>query len=324
MAKTDLKQRFALASSGLLCSALLAATASAYVVDKKGDGVTLSSLADFDKCTNELGNLDMCVAGLRGYIKKHPKEAFDAGKHVRLQMTHWAALEFFVPALKGKYPERCADPDVSMAIVSGLGLPSDYPAAASAKQLSEICWEQVQPALLKALDEPGGYVNGNLCPLLTAKSVDAAKCKAPAAAAKAKPAEPSAAAQLKGIDWKALPIDPDSARAFQGHDGEQLLLARSKPNPRSFTLLKFKNVRSPWKDQVLVAIERPGGVGTDYVTAQGQDDWTALTEREGYFEAYLKGVKDSIRLFPVRAKEEAKVPTRGEIVGELSAPAKKK
>lgn len=327
MDHTHLTQRSStrgIAFVGTLLAALAfgASSASAYTIDKKDQAIVLSSLADFDKCANELGNVDMCVAGLRSYVKKHQKEAFEAGKHVRLQMTHWAALEFFAQGFsgKGKTAERCADSDLSMAIVSGLSLPADYPALADAKKLSESCWEQVQPALLKALDEPGGYLGGNLCPLLAAKSVSAPKCNQ--TAEKPKPAAPSAAAQLKGIDWKALTIDPESARAFQGNDGQALLIARSKPNPRSFTLLKFKHVQGPWNEQVLVALERPGGVGTDYVIAQGTDEWVAVTEREGNFEGYVKGVKDGIRLWPVRAKEEIKVPNKGEIVSELSVKKK--
>jgi hypothetical protein len=311
---------------GALCTLLCtAAPAAAYRVDAKTQEITLSSLADFDKCETDSGNSgsSTCFEALKRYVKTHQKDAFEAGKRVRLHFTHWAALEFFAPAL-GKKPkkEQCTDSDLKAAVVSGIGLPSDYPAAELAKKIvRDACWEELQAPVSAELKGSSGYVHDNLCPLLAEKGVAAPACQP--VVEKPKAAAPSALANLKGVDWKKLSLDTESSMALRSGMGEELMFVRAKPGPHPFVLLKFKSVRGPWNGQVLLAVERNGGTGKDYVIAADGKEWVALTERGGQYQAYPKGVADGLWMSPLPPnKEPAKSPTRQEIANEFAAASK--
>ena len=313
-------------SVGALCTVFCsAAPAAAYHVDAKTREITLSSLADFEKCESDSGNSgsSSCFEGLKRYVKAHQKDGFEAGKRVRLHFTHWAALEFFAPALAKKpTKEQCADSDLKAAVISGIGLPPDYPAADLAKKIvRDACWEQLQAPVSAELKGSSGYVHDNLCPVLAEKGVTAAACQP--VVEKPKAAAPSALADLKGVDWKKLALDSESSMALRGGMGEELMFVRSKAGPRPYVLLKFKSVRGPWNGQVLLAVERNGGIGKDYVIAADGKEWVALTERGGQYQAYPKGVADGIWMSPLPPpKESTKPPTRQEIANEFAAAAK--
>jgi hypothetical protein len=297
----------------------------AYKVNSDSGTITLTSLADFDKCAKDIYDGDACLDGLKAYIAKQPKDAFGAGKRARLNYQHWTAISFFDKAFsKAATPEQCQDEDVGMAAVSALSLPSDDPNVALARKVAEKCWAQIQPKLVTELQEgSASYYKANMCPVFADKKVAAPEC-APAKPV-AKPSGPTIADQLKGIDWKQLATDPNSARVYRSRRGEEVSLIRTKPGAREYVLLKFKNVSGPWNGQVIVAVERPGGIGKDLVTVAEQREWTAITEREGYFEAYPKGVKDPISLYEVALDRGLKErPTPSDVSNDFkpAAPAK--
>ncbi len=99
--------------------------------------------------------------------------AFKMGKLVRLNAKHWAALRYFQKALAAKNPKAmCADEDVALAVVSGLGLPESYDALPIAKDVAQgPCWESLKKPILKAFgeDSENGYVRTNACGFLKAK-----------------------------------------------------------------------------------------------------------------------------------------------------------
>jgi hypothetical protein len=307
-----------LASHVLLC----AGPAAAYHVDAKTETVRIVSLQDFDKCQKayEATGSELCLDALRVYVKKHPYEAFEAGKRARLNFMHWVALDFFAKAFEKKVSkERCADPDVGMAVISGLSLPPHYPAVAQAqKLLRETCWDQLHALVLDELSGSLAYFRDNACSQLAAKGVAAAPCQPVGHNAQAAPA--SALAQLSGVDWRTLSIDPQSGEALRGPKGEEILLARTRPGTEPYVLVKFKGVRGPFNEKVLVAIERGGGIGKDYVIAIDQGEWVVLTERSGQYQAFAKDIPGGFWVYPVRpASEEAlRLPTRSEIAREFA------
>lgn len=314
------------ATLGALAAALCtAAPAAAYRVDTKTHEVALSSLADFDKCLEDLGGSDACLDGLRKFTKAHPNDAFEAGKRVRQNFNHWLALEFFAKAVtKKSAAQRCDDPDVKAAVLSALALPPDHPALASATALvREVCWEQLSPAVAAEVKGTTGYLHDNICPLLAEKGEQPAKCQA--TAKKSVPAKPSALQELKGVDWKKVSVDPNSGLLLRSGTGEELMLAFAKPGAHPFVLLKFRNVRGPWNQRVLLGLERNAGRGKDYVIAEGGKEWVAVTERDGIYQAYLKGGADGLWMHIVPPGDSsAKAPTRQEIAGEFASAAKTK
>ena len=116
-----------------LCVLTMCSVALAFDCDLKRNEVKVTSLQDFQKCSDELGDPDVCLAGLERYIAKHPKEAFEAGKKARINMKAWAALPYFEKAIGAKpTPAQCKDEDVALSILSGLGLAATDPFHASA------------------------------------------------------------------------------------------------------------------------------------------------------------------------------------------------
>ncbi|HTU60921.1 MAG TPA: hypothetical protein VMF89_20855, partial [Polyangiales bacterium] len=214
------------ATLGLFWALLaLAAPAQAYHLDKKTQAVQIVSLQDFDKCQRdyESSGSEACLDALRSYVKKHPQDAFDAGKRARRHFMHWTALDFFAPALdKRASKERCADTDLSAAVISALSLPPHYPAVAVAQRiLREKCWNELQPALSEELYGALSYFRNNTCPELSARNVPAPACQG--LDGKPQTERSATVAQLEGVDWRKLSIDPKSTEILRGPKGEEIL-----------------------------------------------------------------------------------------------------
>jgi hypothetical protein len=319
-----------------MCSLALAYSvpAQGYHLDQKTQTVSIVSLADFDRCQRDYdeSGSEVCLDALKGYVKKHPGEAFEAGKRARRNFMHWVALDFFATALKTPEHrplaraeakatrERCADPDVSAAVISGLSLPAHYPAVALAqKLLRETCWEQLHPIMIEELSGAVSNFQDNTCAQLALRSFDTPQCQARARAAKTSGS--SVVARLNAVDVRKLGVEPNSAEALRGPKGEEVLLARTTLSSGGYALVKFKGVRGPFNEQVLVAIERSGGIGKDYVIALDNAEWVVLSERAGQYHAFPKDMPDGFWATPQRpsAKEALKLPTRSEIARELTA-----
>src|SRR5690349_7357236 len=166
---------------GLGFSLACATPASAYRVDRAKRRPTLHALSDFDRCQKEQTDVtsEFCLDALKAYVAKHPGDAFEAGKQVRLYYMHWVALEFFVQGLKGTpTPKQCRDRDVRTAVLAGLALPPHYPAVAQAQAiLRGACSAQLTSAVSSQLRRDNGYLRDNACPLLTDKQ-STARCRA--------------------------------------------------------------------------------------------------------------------------------------------------
>lgn len=310
--------------SGLLLGLALACLptpqrAHAYEVDKKHRRVLLTSIEDFDRCQNEISYSDVCIEALKVYVKAHPKEAFAAGKAVRLRFNHWVALQFFAGAIDKATTEQCADEDLGMAVVSGLALPTDDPNLALANKVAEgKCFAGLQPALQKELKDGGGYYLEHGCALLQKKSVNAPECASKEPAKPAAPPPPRAA-KLGTLNPRSLPTDPSSALAFRGQENEQVLLLRAKAPHDDVVLLKFKGVRGPWNNQVVAAVEAIKGRDKDYVASVDGKDYVIMTLDDGSYEAYPKGYRESLRLYRERLADEKAVGS-GDVVKEFAPP----
>jgi hypothetical protein len=129
----------------------------------------------------------------------------------------------------------------------------------------------------------------------------------------------NAVAELKGLDWKLLNLDSESAELLRGAHGEELMIAHTKPGGQEFTLLKFKGVRSPWNGRVLVAVARKHGAGTDYVAVVDDREAVVMIERQRQYQAFPRGVLGGVWLNPMRPGEQAfKLPARRDIASEFA------
>ncbi|HEX6242285.1 MAG TPA: hypothetical protein VFZ61_15345 [Polyangiales bacterium] len=180
-----------------------AAPAAAHRVDRAKRRPSLHSLAEFDRCQKEQTDIssEFCLDALKAFVAKHPQDAFEAGKLVRVYYMHWVALDFFVQALErgAPSPKQCRDRDVRSAVLAGLALPPHYPAVAQAQALLRgACSKQLSSAVSSQLRRDNGHLRGNACPLLTDKQ-SAARCRAAERSPSddaAKPAELTTKAEL--------------------------------------------------------------------------------------------------------------------------------
>jgi hypothetical protein len=105
-------------------------------------------------------------------------EAFRVGKLARARMKPWFAIPFFRSALaKGTTPERCADADLRLAVLSAIGLADDGPGSASAGAIRDAqailrtdCLATLKTPVLEALRTGSPAVRKNACPVLKDKN----------------------------------------------------------------------------------------------------------------------------------------------------------
>jgi hypothetical protein len=161
-------------------------------VDAKPKRVSTRSLRDFETCQKERAGTssEACLDALKVYIKQHPKDAFEAGKLVRVHYMYWEALEFFAAQGSDPYTKKqCADRDLRAAVLAGLALPAHYPAVALAQGLvNGPCHKQLTSSVAAQLKRAGRVFRDNACSLVS-EQVQATRCR-PEPAALAEASEP--------------------------------------------------------------------------------------------------------------------------------------
>lgn len=144
--------------------------------------VILDKLEEYDRCQTMDYAGDFCHDALVRWVDSHPADAFKAGKMTRLKMNAHNALPFFAKALDRK-ELACADEDVKMAVISGLGLPTDAKESIkTAKKIGlEVCAKEMQDEITSATRRDEGMMK-NVCKDLVAKNllkgVAAKRCQA--------------------------------------------------------------------------------------------------------------------------------------------------
>jgi len=256
-----------------------------------GNKLKLASVADYAKCADrEEVDPDLCLEALNDFVKAHPEQTFAAGKAVRAGANHAAAIPFFAKALSSKKDPKalCADPDVAMALVSGLSLPGGAGSLAATAQtiLFRTCWNETHDAVMKALTEAGGggYLADNLCPALAEKKLANAACEK-------KPAAPPVAGAPKWQDVERKGLRAEGpVKIFKGSEGRTVTLVKLSGQGAAY-LLRFDGFRGEWNGRTILHRESPAGSGYNYVTQAGGAPWTGLVVRSGVSEAYPLGDK---------------------------------
>jgi hypothetical protein len=261
------------------------------------DRIVFQSLADLDKCAAENSyDTGYCLEPLQKYAKAHPKELFAIGKRARLQFKHWVALQFFEPAF-GSSPAaaKCADEDVSLAIVSGLSMPADAPPNAIARRLlSGKCFAAVRPTVEKEIISANGegYVPQHACPILAKKGVKISAC------------EPKKNVSAVPVVEDKLPLVNIATakvgiiKVYSGAEGERIAIADAIGTPGAY-LIRIDGVRSPMNGKTMVHKEQQSGSGFEYWTEIDGKRWSTVVVRGGSYKSYavyVKGVRDAISM----------------------------
>jgi hypothetical protein len=257
--------------------------------------IVFKSLADLDKCAaNNSYDTGVCMEALQKYAKAHPKELFAIGKRARLQFKHWAALQFFEPGL-GASPTaaKCADEDLSLAIVSGLSMPADAaPNAIARRLLSGKCFTSVRTAVEKEIASANGegYLPQHACPILANKGVKLSGC------------EPKKEVAVAPVVEEKLPmVDIATAKVgiikvYSGSEGERITMADVPETPGVY-LVKIDGVRSSINGKTMVHKEQKSGDRLNYWTEIDGKRWNTIVVRGGSYKnytVYVPGLRDAI------------------------------
>lgn len=130
--------------------------------------------AAFNACFDR-GDFQQCRDYALVFVDNDPKNAkatLDVAKAVRRGMSHFGAVPFFKRALAaGKPATVCADEDLALAVVSGLGLEKDDARLAESQAIATTCWKNVKDPVIKELLSDGnkkGRFHDNACALVKA------------------------------------------------------------------------------------------------------------------------------------------------------------
>ncbi len=130
--------------------------------------------AAFNACFDR-GDFQQCRDYALVFVDNDPKNAkatLDVAKAVRRGMSHFGAVPFFKRALAaGKPATVCADEDLALAVVSGLGLEAKDERLADSQAIGTTCWKNVKDSVIKELlSDSGkkGRFHDNACALAKA------------------------------------------------------------------------------------------------------------------------------------------------------------
>jgi hypothetical protein len=259
------------------------------------DPIVFKSLADLDTCAaNNSYDTGVCLEPLQKYAKSHPKESFAIGKRARLQFRHWVALQFFEPALGASpTPAQCADEDVSLAIVSGLSMPSDAAPNGIARRLfGGKCFSSVRIMVEKEIASANGegYLPQHACPIFAKKGVKLTGCEPK----KQVSAAPTVEEKLPMVNVVTAKVG--IIKVYSGSEGEQIAIADVVGTPGAY-LVRIDGVRSPMNGKTIVHKEQQSGDRLNYWTEIDGKRWNTIVVRGGSYKnytIYVPGLRDPI------------------------------
>ena len=134
---------------------------------------TEGAVAGFELCfQNAGGGFQQCRDYALAFVDNDPtngKLTLQLAKVVRRGMSHFAAVPFFKRALAANKPAAvCADDDLSLAVISGLGLKPADDRLAEAKAIAGTCFANLKAELVKAITD-SGELHDHACEVLQAK-----------------------------------------------------------------------------------------------------------------------------------------------------------
>lgn len=224
-------------------------------------GVRLESLDDYATCQSQSYSGRPCHLALVEWVKAHPGDAFRAGKLTRAHMNHYVAVPFFVQAFEAQKGD-CADEDVRLATIAGLGLSPDDANAAGAKKIAFTWCKKDLAAAVRAELTSRGYFADNVCSVIKS---ELPHDKLEFCSPKPEPAPRPPETLSPGPDKTVNPYGK-----FFGGEGLEIEMAtfeEKNADGLRDVLVRMKGA-DPYSDKIdgkvlrLVAV--PGGSGIDY------------------------------------------------------------
>lgn len=131
----------------------------------------------YEACLGQAYYIDACLQHADKFLEGDPTNAALAlkmAKLVRKSAFAYVSVPYWKRALAaaGKAPSAvCKDEDFRLAVIAGLGLPTDYDNAKGAMELANgACWETLKQPILDAWKaEESGYTRTNTCAVLKGK-----------------------------------------------------------------------------------------------------------------------------------------------------------
>jgi hypothetical protein len=250
----------------------------------------ITSVGGIDNCLRDFAP-DSCYDALTSLVNKNPKMAFEAAKAARLKFAHWTAAPFFAQALSANPTEKqCADADLEMAVLAGLGRPVGMAGQAGAVQIFQgQCFKALQPAVEKEViaSSDNSYIRDAACPTIKAKAPTSVAC-----IVKVAQSQPVGAAQvLPNLNLATAKIG--LAKAYRGGDGERVVIADVTDMPSVF-LIRIDGVRSPINGKTLIHREEAlTGAKIEYWTMIEGKRWTTLIRQgNGAYQVFSPALRD--------------------------------
>ncbi len=132
--------------------------------------------AAFETCfKGKIEWADICGEQLKPFVEADPTNAelaFRLAKLLPPRAHHHYAVPAFAIAIQKKDDARCKDPDVRLAVVSGLGLAraaNEDVVAASIQLGSSVCWSALHDAIQEAMGGDATDYLKNTCPFMKQK-----------------------------------------------------------------------------------------------------------------------------------------------------------
>ncbi len=246
----------------------------------------VKNLGDFESCLRQEYNHEGCLIALEKYVRATPRDAMKAGKLTRLNFNAPVSLRFFELASKQNSKDFCQDEDLQLAVLSGLGLPKDYPDAERARALfSGKCYSEHESAVIKDVNNETSlsYLVENACPILKKHNQTPASCLP---VKEAKPV-PKVEERLPTINKSQIKLGV--IKVYQGPEGERVTLAPIQGG--DLYLIRFEGTTSPWEGKVLLHKREDKGNDTaDFWTEKDGSRWNSVVRRSG-MEVYVPGYK---------------------------------
>lgn len=251
---------------------------------------SFKNIADFEMCLRRSYGDEDCLIALERFIRATPGEAMNAARIVRLKFNATVSLRFFEVASKHNTKGFCQDPDLQLAVISGLGLPKDYPDAQRANKIfANQCFAEQVAAVAKEVSAESGnsYLKTNTCPILEKHKQAPASCQPEAVAKPEEQAQDSIVEKLPKIDKGQIVLG--AVKAYSGPEGERVTMAPIQGT--DLFLIRFDGVTSPWEGKTLLHQRADrGNDAADFWTENNGKRWVSVVKRSG-MEVYVPGYK---------------------------------
>lgn len=276
----------------------LQADPSATVATSSSGGFS-ALLNEFEACMRQPVDHRTCLGLIKVFIRKNPNDELAAARLVRRNFNSAVALPFFDVLVSRNGESLCPDSDLSLAVIAGLGLPSDYAEAVTARKIfADPCYADLEAAVVKDVASENGasFLKDNACAILQKHGKAPASCT-PLPETKPSTNRPDALPKIVKSQIKL-----EQGKAYRGNDGETVTLIPIQDS--ELYLIHFDGLRGAWNGKtILHKREERGNGAASFWTEYNGSRWNSIVQRDG-METFAPGYKPG-RGFTITYSESA-------------------